>query len=222
MDLVAYEQQRCRAGADLSYTLIGLSYYLSPEAVWENTDGERWSLEKLLYHELKRRPNIATVDITNHLLGITCAVRCRQQRVKEETSPIYLAAMKYLADFREFALTNQNEWHCWHPQFFARRGISHTRRDELFFASAHILRWLVVETPREELSDVRLQNAMDILERFAYDHLTRWDPCEASAQEIEGVTAALHAMTLYERRYFAPRKKADETVPPTDDDASPD
>ncbi len=221
MDLVEYEQKRCRQGTELSYALAGLSYYLPPDAVWKDADGNRWSLEKLLYHELNRPTNLGTADITNQLFGISCALRCRQQRVKMETSAVYLAAAKYLEDFREFALVHQNEWHCWHPRFFERKGISR-QRDELFFASAHILRWLVMETPQEALSDPRIQSAVDILERFAFDHLTRWDPCVASAKELEGVMAALHAMTLYQRRYLEPRKTSAEASAKPAAASSPD
>ncbi|MDO4551472.1 MAG: hypothetical protein Q4C96_09525 [Planctomycetia bacterium] len=204
--LVDFEKTRCREGADLSYSIIGLSYYLSPETKWEDRDGNLWSLEKMVLNELTRKPNIASMDITNQLFGLTCALRCRKQRSDAPLSPIYLAAEKYLTDFRQFALRNQNAWFCWHPRYFEYRGISNSQRKEMFFASANILRWLVLETPNAELADPRIIQAMDTLERLTYAHLQYWDPAEASSQEIEGVSAALHAMIIFQKRYFNPRK----------------
>ena len=205
-DLIDTEKNRCREDADLSFVLIGLSYYLEPDAVWEDSDGTLWSLEKVVYHELTRKPSLRSSEITNQLLGLTCAVRCRKQRSDAPLSEVYLAAEKYLADYREFALRNMNEWNCWHPQYFEFRGISHRQRNEMFFASANILRWLVLDAPAQDLSDPRIMKALDVIERLAYDHVHRWNPCEASAQEMEGVSAALHAMMIYEKRYIAPRK----------------
>ena len=205
-DLVELEKKRCRTKTDLSFALIGLSYYLDPDVVWEDRDGRLWTLEKMVYYELKRKPNTGSAEITNQLLGLTCALRCRKQKSNEPLSPIYQAAEKYLAEYRAFALRNQNAWHCWHPSYFEYRGVSTRRRSEMLFASANIMRWLVLDTPTEELSSPEMIRGIDILERLTFDHVRRWDPAGASAKEVEGVSAALHALMIYQKRYFEPRK----------------
>ncbi|MDO4570949.1 MAG: hypothetical protein Q4D38_11230 [Planctomycetia bacterium] len=202
-NLVAFEQQNCRAGRDLSQTLIGLSYYLSFSDVWLNSDKEPWNLEKILYYELQRPMQAGDPSGTNQLLGLIYAVRCWKMRnAGAPTQGEFLRAERYLEKFREFAYSIQNSEGCWHPKFFLQKGSDPKNPLGMLVAGGHILRWLVAATPMEELDDPRLSRAVDAVERMLREHLTQWDPSSASQREIEGVAAALHALEVFEKRRF--------------------
>lgn len=201
-DLVEFEKSRCVAGNDLSSILIGLSYYISPEETWEANDGEMWNLERIVRNELSRKVDAASPEITSQLLGLIYSLRCLRMRSVDITTGEFARAREYLQTFRQFAFSLQNEAGCWHPLFFTRKGAEANDFRGMLLASGPILQWLVAATPVEELSDPALQKAVSVVEALLYLHLEYWDPATASPREIEGVCAALHALVIYEKRYF--------------------
>ena len=201
-NLVEFEQQNCRDGRDLSQTLIALSYYLPPDAKWESSDGETWSLERIVQNELDRPISAGDSTATNQLLGLICAIRCRKMRTHEPLSGQYARAESYMERFQKFVLDLQNSIGIWHPEFFLKKGMTPEQPTEMLIASGHILRWLVTAMPRNELNDPRIFKAVSIVNELLEYQLTYWDPANASGTEIEGVMAALHALTIYEKRRF--------------------
>lgn len=201
-DLVEFEKNRCVAGNDLSSILIGLSYYLSPEETWEASDGEVWNLERIVRNELDRKVDAGTPEITSQLLGLIYCLRCLRMRSVDIATGEFARAREYVQSFRQFAFSLQNEAGCWHPRFFTRKGAVANDFRGMLLSTGLILQWLVAATPVEELSDPALQKAVSVLEALLYLHLEHWDPATASPREIEGVCAALHALVIYEKRYF--------------------
>src|SRR5262249_48231747 len=51
-DLIAYEKRTCREKTELTFKLLGLSHYLSPDATWKDDRGVEWSIAKLIKEEL--------------------------------------------------------------------------------------------------------------------------------------------------------------------------
>ncbi|MDO4576170.1 MAG: hypothetical protein Q4D98_13260 [Planctomycetia bacterium] len=199
-DLIGFEKERCQEGQDLSAVLIGLAYYTPWEATWETNDEEVWDLERVLRNELNRKVDLSEAESVRRLLGLTYALRCLKMHKKEPYGE-FLRAKKFIDAFRLHALSLTNAAGCWHPQYFAYKG---TSRDltAMLISSGTILRWLVAATPVSELSDEKLQKAVSVVEALLYQHLSRWDASNASPREIEGVCAALHALALYQKRYF--------------------
>ena len=202
-NLVEFEQKNCRWSRDLSQTLIALSYYLPPDAEWESGDGETWTLERLVKNELDRPVETGSSAATNQLLGLLCAIRCRQMRTGD--APLegqYARAEKFLESWRTYVLDLQNEIGIWHPEFFLKKGVTPNRPTEMLLSSGHILRWLVTVTPRQELNDPRIFKAVSTIHELLEFQLMYWNPTNASSTEIEGIMAALHALAIYEKRRF--------------------
>ncbi len=202
-NLVEFEQQNCQWGRDLSQTLIGLAYYLPQDAEWESSNGEHWTLERLVQNELERPISVDNSSATNQLLGLLCAIRCRQMRTKN--APLtgqYARADSYMKRFHTYILDIQNEINVWHPEFFKKKGMTPEKPTEMLIASGHILRWLVTATPREQLNDSRILKSVITVQELLDYQLTYWDPTNAPGTEIEGIMTALHALTIYEKRRF--------------------
>lgn len=202
-NLVEFEQKNCHWGRDLSMTLVGLSYYLSEEDVWENMDGEKWTLERLVENELKRPMSKGDSASTNQLLGLFCAIRCQQMRTKNAPlTGAFARADDYLKQFQKYVLELQNEIGIWHPEFFLKKGATPNQPTEMLISSGHILRWLASVTSREELANPQIFKAVSVVNELLEYQLAYWDPANASGTEIEGVMAALHALKIYEKRRF--------------------
>ncbi|MBR0191177.1 MAG: hypothetical protein IJQ31_03830 [Thermoguttaceae bacterium] len=200
-NLVEFEQKNCLWGRDLSLTLIGLSYYLEPDAEWEANDGEKWTLERIVKNELDREMKLDESSAVNQLFGLLFAIRCRKMQLGEESlTGEYKRADVFMGRYKKFILDLQNEIGVWHPKFFAMKGVTPNHATEMLEASGHILRWLVTEVPKKELKDERIFKAVKIVTELLEYQLTYWDPGNASGKEIEGIMAALHALTIYEKR----------------------
>lgn len=197
-DLIEFQMQQCREGDDMSWVLIGLAYYLKHNAQWKTGEGEIWNLERILRSELKREVNLSTSSATNRLLGLSYAVRMRKLQ-SAPYSEAYAATEKYLATMRQFTFSLQNHYGCWHPQIFQMKGTS-TDWPGMQCAAGHIMRWVVLDTSRDQLGDVRIITALDVIERLLYYHLSHWDPATASPRDVEGIMAGLQALSLYEQR----------------------
>jgi hypothetical protein len=75
-DLVQYEKQSCRPNQELTFKLLGLSYYVSPDEIWTASDGGKWSLERLLRLELRLPINQQqTCGGVHRLMAIHLAVQ---------------------------------------------------------------------------------------------------------------------------------------------------
>ncbi|MDO4629866.1 MAG: hypothetical protein Q4C70_11840, partial [Planctomycetia bacterium] len=202
-NLVDFEQKNCKWGRDHSLTLIALAYYLPTDAEWESSDGELWTLERLVQNELERPMAAGDSSATNQLLGLLCAIRCRQMRTKNvPLTGQYARADSYIKRFCTHVFDLQNEIGVWHPEFFKKKGMTPEKPTEMLIASGHILRWLVTATPRHQLNDPRILKSVTTVQELLDYQLTYWDPTNASGTEVEGIMTALHALTIYEKRRF--------------------
>jgi len=200
-NLVEFEQKNCRWGNDLSLTLIGLSYYLEPDVEWVAGDDEKWTIERIVKNELDREMKLSESSATNQLLGLLCAIRCRKMALGEDSlTGEYKRAEIFMERYKNFILDLQNEIGVWHPKFFELKGVTPNQPTEMLEASGHILRWLVAYMPKSELKDERVFKAAKIVTELLEYQLTYWDPGNASGKEVEGIMAALHALTIYEKR----------------------
>ena len=152
--------------------------------------------------EPDRPVETGTSAATNQLLGLICAIRCRQIRTDAPLDGQYARAEKFLESWRTYVLDLQNEIGIWHPEFFLKKGVTPNRPTEMLLASGHILRWLVTVTPREELNDPRIFKAVSTVHELLEFQLMYWNPTNASSTEIEGIMTALHALAIYEKRRF--------------------
>ncbi len=79
-DLVRYEMATCREKSELTFKLIGLSYYLDSNKQWKSNDGKVWSIPKLISEELAQPIKGAACGGTHRLMGYSFAVKQRTQQ----------------------------------------------------------------------------------------------------------------------------------------------
>jgi len=208
-DLVEFEKLNCRAGTDLSFTLIGLAYYVDDEGSWENDLGEEWSVERLVREELARSTSTSDSDVTNRLMGLSYAIQ-RREKQAEPVEGEFFTARQYMSKFHDFALDVQNPDGTWHPGFFARKGNSRDTAGTLR-STGHILEWLALSLPNDRLQDPRVLRSVVYLVKALGTQRSRTNVASMSMRDVDGVMHAAHALSIYDGRVF-PSRAADESA----------
>jgi hypothetical protein len=217
-DLIKTEQAACCRDSDQSLRLVGLSFYLPEDAAWKNAAGEAWSLSRLVEGELNREVDLSDRDVTDRLLGLTYAV---QRRIKkgQPVDGVYRRAQDFVNEFQPYVLDLENADGSWNARFFALRGVSRDAFGALR-ATAFIDEWLILSLPEDRLEDPGVVRSVSYLVNNLNAEASQWGRYAMSTRELDGWMHALHALTLYDARYFrlrdpkpAPEKPAPEKKP---------
>ena len=202
-DLVESEKLTCRSGADLSQKLIALMYYVGGDATWQNDLGDDWSVSRIIKEELARAIESIGPEETRRLTALGYAV-ARREKLQQPIDGEFLRAKKFLDEFRAYALKLQNSNGSWGSQY---RPVSRSTRIQVsqLPATGQMLQWMAVSLPVDQLEDPRLLRSVDytcqLLSSSRYSNYLK----TLTIGEIESVTRALHALAVYDARFFKPR-----------------
>ncbi|MBN2581315.1 MAG: hypothetical protein JXB10_20205 [Pirellulales bacterium] len=208
-DLIESEKRDCRAGDDLSLKLIGLSYYVD-EPNWENSLGQKWNLERIVGEVLDQEVPLDNAPGLERLLALGYAAGQREKRDLPAEGQ-FARARKYVEDFQEYAFPMQNPDGSW-GYFLAGQG-ANRNEGAAFRSTAYVLEWLAATYPEEKLDDPRLVAAVKYLLQTLSSRQYRYNAAVLSTREINSYAHALHALTVYDDRYFHP---ADDVKPPAE------
>ncbi len=193
MDLVRHEMSSCRAGTELTFKLIGLAHYLPSDTTWENDLGETWNVERLIQEELKQSVVGAACGGTHRLMGLSYAVRKRQQRGEPMTGQ-WARAHQYIQDFHDYTFRLQNKDGSFSANWFEGRG-DWGDEDRRMDTTGHTLEWMAFSLSKEQLKDPRVVQATAYLARLMYEDRSHdW--------AIGPRGHALHALAIYNQRVF--------------------
>jgi hypothetical protein len=210
-DLVEFEKLQCTAGGDLSLALVGLAYYVGFEDTWQNRLGEQWSVARIVQQELERPAEGLPCGGLHRLFGLSYAIDQRKM-AGLPIDGVYARARDYLAEFQQYALSLQNDDGTWNPHFFAYRGTGGSLAEQLR-ATGHILQWLVLSLPEDQLQDPRMLRSVDFVIGALGQRGFRWRLTSESPENVAAVMHAVHALVLYDQRVFQPydaQEAADE------------
>src|SRR5262249_58545401 len=115
------EKLGCQANTELTFKLIALSHYLDSDATWRSHTGQEWSISRLIQEEIKQPIRGAACGGTHRLMGLSYAVRKRQQKGGEIDGQ-YLRAQKYVSDYHQYTLSLQNPDGSFSTEWFTGRG----------------------------------------------------------------------------------------------------
>jgi hypothetical protein len=172
-DLVRYEMATCRERTELTFKLMGLSYYVDTSQVWTTDRSSRWNIEKLVKEELAQPINGASCGGVHRLMGLTFAVRQRQA----EGRPIdghFARADKFVKDFVAYTWQLQNPDGSFSTNWFEARG-NEPKMERKVQTTGHILEWLAFTLPEEELQSPRFLKSLDfLLSRILDEREHKW------------------------------------------------
>ncbi len=190
-DLIENEKRTCRSGMELTFKLIGLSYYISTTETWRAEDGQQWSISKLLREEIAAPIHGVTCGGTHRLMGYAYAVWKRRKEGLPLDGQFYRAE-KYLADYHRWAFKLQNPDGSFSSQWLRYRAHSADPQRRLR-TTGHILEWLAFSLPQEELARVEMVRAVEhIVELLERNPEYPW--------AIGPLGHALHGLAIYRQR----------------------
>ena len=192
-DLIQAEMRDCEAGTELTFKLISLMHYLPSDAKWTNFQGQPWSLDRLVREEIVQPVRGAACGGTHRLMGLSYAVRKREQR-GEPITGIYLEAKKYIEQYHKYTFSLQNPDGSFSTQWFVRRE-ARNDIDRRMQTTGHVLEWLAFSLTDEQLRDPRVVKAVKyVTDILLHEHYTQW--------EVGHLGHGLHALQIYNERVF--------------------
>ena len=166
-DLVRYEMATCKEKSELTFKLIGLSYYLDSNKQWRANDGKTWSISKLIQEELAQPIIGASCGGVHRLMGFSFSVRQRQL----QSQPIngqFARAAKFVRDYVEYTWQLQNPDGSFSTSWYEGRA-NEPNDERKVQTSGHMLEWLMYTLSDAELKDPRAGKAVDFLLTKIYD-----------------------------------------------------
>ncbi len=160
-DLVREEMATCKSGEELTFTLIGLSHYLSTAEQWRSADGQTWDFERLIREELSQPIVGAACGGTHRLMGLAHALRHRREEGLE-VSGQWLRAEKFLDDFVTYTYQLQNRDGSMSTSWFEKPE-DNGNMDRKVQTTGHMVEWLLTYTADEDLQNPRLVAAIRFL-----------------------------------------------------------
>ena len=192
-DLIKAEMRDCEAGTELTFKLISLMHYLPSDATWTNFQGQPWSLDRLVREEIVQPVRGAACGGTHRLMGLSYAVRKREQR-GEPINGIYLEAKKYIDQYHKYTFSLQNPDGSFSTAWFVRRE-ARNDIDRRMQTTGHVLEWLAFSLSDEQLRDPRVVKAVKyVTDILLHEHYTQW--------EVGHLGHGLHALQIYNERVF--------------------
>jgi hypothetical protein len=190
-DLIEHEKEDCSSGDELTFKLIALSYYLDSDATWSASDGQKWSIERLLQEELKQPIRGAACGGSHRLMGYSYAVQRRIKQGKPITGE-FLRAQTFLYDYQRYTAGLQNADGSFSTEWFVRRG-DRPDIDRRLQTTGHIAEWLCYSVSNEDLRHPKMVRAVDYLAGILLAEPNRnWS--------IGPLGHGLHALAIYESR----------------------
>lgn len=166
-DLVRYEMATCKEKSELTFKLIGLSYYLDSNKQWRANDGKVWTISKLIQEEMAQPIVGSACGGVHRLMGFSFSVRQRQLQ-GQTISGQYARAAKFVRDYVEYTWQLQNPDGSFSTSWYEGRA-NEPNEERKVQTSGHMLEWLMYTLSDDELKNPRVGKAIDFLLSKIYD-----------------------------------------------------
>ena len=166
-DLVRYEMATCKEKSELTFKLIGLSYYLDSNKQWKANDGKIWSIPKLIQEELAQPVIGSACGGTHRLMGFSFAVRQRQLQ-NQPINGQYARAAKFVREYVAYTLQLQNPDGSFSTDWYEGRA-NDPNEERKVQTSGHMLEWLMFTLTDEEIKQPKIAKGIEFLLSKIYD-----------------------------------------------------
>ncbi len=194
---IPYNAQR-----EWSWSLVGLTHYLTTDTQWTAADGETWSIERMVQAEAEQEIDASACGGTHRLIGLASALNRRRAEGRPLTGP-WQTADQLVQDGIRRTLEFQNPDGSFSSQYF-RRPASSPDLAIVLGTTGHMLEFLAIAMTDEQLQQPQVQLAARQLCAMFRD--TQNLPLECGA-----LYHAAHGLVIYRQRMFGPRTYEAET-----------
>lgn len=187
-DMVAQAQWDVRENMEATWTLMAFGKYLPLDAEWQAKDGSRWNIERLVQLEA-RQPIVGEACGGTHRLYALAKAVNRRREARLPMSGGWAEAESKVQEHIDIARKFQQADGAFSTRHFERPGTSPDVGLRIG-TTGHILEFLVVAVPRDELGEPWLVRSVDYL--CALLAATDEVPVECG-----GLYHAAHGLRLY-------------------------
>jgi len=183
-------------GKECSWSLIALTRYLDDfDLEWKSSDGETWTLEKVLQMEADEDLSMSACGGSHRLIGMTMALESQRKRGGELTDA-WLAAEDKIQGAIETAQRHQQPDGSFSTNYFARPGTSADLALRIN-TTGHTLEFLSLGLDKDQLEEPWIENAVvQLCELFK--------KTEPIPLECGSLYHAAHGLIEYRERRFGP------------------
>lgn len=190
---------------EYSWTLIALNRCLPTDTTWTASDGQPWSIQRLVEEEASQDLTDSACGGTHRAIALASALK-RRRTEGGSIDGAWLAAEEVVKEAIARAREYQNRDGSFSTRFFERPGTSPDLALNLG-CTGHTLEFLSIALPDEALNEPWMQRAVLYLCDVFRD--TRKVPLECGA-----LYHATHGLVLYRQRVFGPRTYAVSATKP--------
>lgn len=176
---------------EITWTLWALSRYLPVDSEWFASDGEPWSIERLVQIQTYADPNEAACGGTHGLFALALA-RNSYLATGQPLRGIWFEADQKVRRYVALAKSLQNDDGTFSSEYFRGPGQSKDFGKRIA-TSGHILEFLMVAASEEELKEEWLQKAIYAVANELVEN-------RKEAADCGPLYHALHALVLYRQR----------------------
>lgn len=166
-DLVRHEMMTCKEKSELTFKLIGLSYYLDSNKQWRANDGKIWSIAKLIQEELAQPIIGAACGGVHRLMGFSFSVKQRQLQ-GQPVNGQFARAAKFVHEYISYTWQLQNPDGSFSTNWYEGRA-NEPNEERKVQTTGHMLEWLMYTLPDEDLNNPRVGKSIDFLLSKIYD-----------------------------------------------------
>lgn len=190
---------------EYSWTLIALNRCLPTDTTWTASDGQPWSIQRLVEEEASQDLTDSACGGTHRAIALASALK-RRRTEGGSIDGAWLAAEEVVKEAIARAREYQNRDGSFSTRFFERPGTSPDLAMNLG-CTGHTLEFLSIALPDEALNEPWMQRA--VLYLCDVFRATRKVPLECGA-----LYHATHGLVLYRQRVFGPRTYAVSATKP--------
>jgi hypothetical protein len=190
-DLVRYEMATCKENSELTFKLIGLSYYLDSNKQWKANDGKTWSIAKLIQEELAQPIVGSACGGTHRLMGFSFSVRQRQLQ-NQPINGQFARAAKFVREYVAYTLQLQNPDGSFSTDWYEGRAAD-PNEERKVQTSGHMMEWLLFTMSDQEIKQPKIAKGIDFLLSKIYDKRDQKWPIGPRGH-------ATRAVSLYQER----------------------
>lgn len=167
-DLINHAKAEVNADEEITWVLWALGHYLPSDAVWRNSRGETWSIERLV--QIQTRANVydAACGGTHGLFALAVA---RNNYVAEgkQLRGTWMEADQKIKRYAETARYYQNTDGSFSNSHFQGRSYSYDFNTRIA-SSGHQLEFLMMALPQKRLSEDWVRKALAATAKDLLDH----------------------------------------------------
>ncbi len=184
---------------EYSWTLMTLTKYRPTTHTWIASDGQEWSIDKLLESELKQGIASSACGGTHRMVGITHAYNRRKQEGAPITG-VWKQAEDLVEQCKQGCFEFQNADGSLSSNFFLRPGVAIEISDKLH-STGHQFEFMIVAMDDNEIKE-------DWVRRAALNLTETLRKTQKAPLECGALYHALRGLALYRERLYGPRTYA--------------